>query len=287
MGDAILVTGGTGFIGSHLVEQLRRAGHRVHTHSSTDGDIATSTLEFDDVGHVFHLAGKSFVPESWQRPRAFYEVNVIGTVNVLEFCRRRQVPLTFVSSYVYGVPHCLPISEDHALQPLNPYSHSKMQAEETIRQYCAWFGLRAAIVRPFNVYGPGQGACFLIPAIIRQALDPRCDRITVRDARPKRDYVHVRDLVSLLISTLTRDGVYNAGTGRSVAIAELVQEINTALAERKPLCSMNEERQGEVLDVVADIGRARAELGWEPRVGLAEGLRDTIDWMQATPIESR
>jgi len=289
MSDAILVTGGTGFVGSHLVQHLRRAGRRVHAHSSKDGDIATCRLDFDDVGHVFHLAGRSFVPDSWKSPRAFYDVNVLGTANVLEFCRRQEVPLTFVSSYVYGTPRCLPIREDHPLAPLNPYSHSKILAEDTVRRFGAWFGVRASIVRPFNVYGPGQNARFLIPTIIRQALDPRCDRITVRDEHPRRDYIHVADLVSLLIATLTRPagGVYNAGAGRSVSISELVIEINTALDGRKPLHSIDERRQEEVFDVVADITRAGEELGWRPRIGLAEGLRDTIQWMQANPIVCR
>jgi nucleoside-diphosphate-sugar epimerase len=289
MHDAILVTGATGFVGSHLVQHLCRENRRVHAHSSRDGDIATCRLDFDDVGHVFHLAGRSFVPDSWESPRAFYDVNLLGTVNVLEFCRRREVPLTFVSSYVYGVPRCLPIREDHALAPLNPYSHSKILAEETVRCFGAWFGVRASIVRPFNVYGPGQDPRFLIPTIISQALDPGCDRITVRDARPRRDYIHVRDLVALLMATLTgpAGGVYNAGSGRSVSISELVLAINSALPLKKPLRSIDEVRKDEVLDVVADITRAREELRWQPRIELAEGLRETIQWMQAKLVESR
>jgi nucleoside-diphosphate-sugar epimerase len=285
MSEAILVTGATGFVGSHLVQHLCREGRRVHAHSSKDGDIARCRLDFDDVGHVLHLAGRSFVPDSWESPRAFYEVNVLGTANVLEFCRRRGVPLTFVSSYVYGIPRCLPIREDHPLAPLNPYSHSKILAEDTVRCFGAWFGVRASIVRPFNLYGPGQNAQFLIPTIIRQALDPGCDRITVRDERPRRDYIHVGDLVSLLIATLTgpAGGVYNAGSGRSVSIAELVTEISSALPAQKPLHSIDEARKEEVLDVVADITRAGKELSWQPRIGLAEGLRDTIQWMQAKP----
>jgi nucleoside-diphosphate-sugar epimerase len=289
MADAILVTGATGFIGSHLVQDLGRRGRRVLTHSSRDGDIATCGLEFDSVGHVFHLAGRSFVPDSWDTPRAFYQVNVLGTVNVLEFCRRRQIPLTFVSSYVYGIPTCLPISEDHPVQALNPYSHSKILAEEAVRYFGRQFGVRASIVRPFNVYGQGQNARFLIPTIIRQALDPHRDRITLRDLTPKRDFIHVRDLVSLLIATLGRSGsgVYNAGSGRSIGIPELVREINASIPNSKPLYSIGEARAEEVFDVVADISKARQELGWQPCVTFSEGVRETVRWMQAQVTASQ
>jgi nucleoside-diphosphate-sugar epimerase len=204
MTDAILVTGATGFVGTHLVAALRREGRSVLTHSSADGDIARCALPFDDAAHVVHLAGRSFVPDSWESPRAFYDVNVVGTVNVLEFCRRRKVPLTYVSSYVYGIPRGLPIGEDHPVQASNPYSHSKILAEESVRYFVSQFGVQASIVRPFNVYGPHQDERFIIPTLVRQALDPDIERITVRDLRPKRDFIHVRDLVSLLIATLTR-----------------------------------------------------------------------------------
>jgi nucleoside-diphosphate-sugar epimerase len=282
MGDAILVTGATGFVGTHLVRELCRQGRRVYPHSTAKGDIATCRFEVDDVGHVFHLAGKSFVPDSWTSPVDFYAVNVLGTANVLDFCRRRDVPLTFVSSYVYGIPISLPIREDHPVQPLNPYSHSKILAEETVRYFGAQFGVRSSIVRPFNVYGPGQDSRFLIPTIIQQALDPRCDRITLRDVRPRRDYIHVRDLVSLLISTLAgpSSGVYNAGSGTSVSIPDLVTIVNRSLGGKKPLHSIDQVRLEEVLDVVADISRARKDLNWEPRIELGEGLPETAHWMQ-------
>jgi len=289
MRDAVLVTGATGFVGTHLVAALRSEGRRVITHSGANGDIATCPLEADDVAHVVHLAGKSFVPDSWSAPRAFYHVNVLGTVNVLDFCRRRGAALTFVSSYVYGTPRELPITEDHPLQPLNPYSHSKILAEEAVAYFADQFAVQAAVIRPFNAYGPGQDERFLIPTLVRQALDPETDRITVRDLRPRRDFLHVRDLVSLLLATLARPttGVFNAGSGRSVGIGELVEHINAALDHPKPLVSTGEERPSEVFDVVADISRAKRELGWEPRIGIGEGLRETVRWTQAQLAATR
>jgi nucleoside-diphosphate-sugar epimerase len=219
----------------------------------------------------------------------FYEVNVVGTVNVLEFCRRRSIPLTFVSSYVYGVPKWLPIDERHPVEAFNPYSHTKILAEETVRYYATQFGIQASIVRPFNVYGPGQNDRFLIPTLIGQALDPLCDCITVRDPRPRRDYVHVDDVVSLIMATMAAPAgdVYNAGSGVSVSIETLVATINARLPSPKALASMDKVRASEVLDVVADIGKARRELGWEPRVTLEEGLNGAIDWARARGAHAR
>ena len=283
MRDAILVTGATGFIGRRVVAALRRTGARVLTHSTEDGDIASDPIDVEGVERVIHLAGKSFVPESWAAPRDFYRVNVLGTVNVLEFCRRRGVAITFVSSYVYGVPDSLPIAEDQPVRPLNPYSQSKIFAEETVRYFGSQFGIPTVIVRPFNAYGAGQDERFLIPTLVRQALDPQAREITVRDPRPRRDFVHVDDLVSLIEATVSPavSGVYNAGSGESVSIGQLVDEINAIVPAPKPVRATGETRPEEVLDVVADISRARRELGWTPRVALRDGLRETVRWMQA------
>src|ERR1035441_7776926 len=123
MHDAILVTGANGFIGTHLVAALKSAGYVVYTHTHHGGDIAHCPLAFDGVAHVFHLAGKTYVPDSWESPLGFYHANVLGTVNVLEFCRRQHASITFISSYVYGKPDSLPIAEHHPLRPSNTYSH--------------------------------------------------------------------------------------------------------------------------------------------------------------------
>ena len=281
--DTILVTGATGFVGTHLVAELRRQGRPVRTHSRRDGDIARCALAFDDVGQVVHLASRTFVPESWTSPLDFYDTNVVGTVNVLDFCRQRRIPLTFVSSYVYGKPRTLPIDESHPLQAFNPYSHSKILAEQAVCYFADQFGVRATIVRPFNLYGPGQDDRFLIPTLVRQALEPACTRITVRDTRPRRDFLHVRDFTALLLGSLDREpgGIFNAGSGRSVAISELVAAIALATGCEKPIDTADEARPNEVFDVVADITAARSVLGWAPRIGLDDGLRETVAWMQA------
>lgn len=283
--DAILVTGASGFIGGYLAQALESSGHRVHRHSIEHGDIATCALEFKDVCRVFHLAGKTFVPASWEQPRGFYEVNVLGTANVLEFCRRTGACVTLISSYVYGKPQWLPIDENHPVQPLNPYAHSKILAEEIGRYYQAQFGVPVTTIRPFNIYGRGQDRRFLLPTLIRQALDPVCDRIVVADLRPRRDYIHVRDLIALLLATMERPtcNVYNAGSGRSVGIQEVVELINQLIGCVKPLESRQTPRPEEALDVVADISRAERELEWHPRVALAEGLLEMIEWMKVTP----
>lgn len=283
MTDGVFVTGATGFVGAHLVQALRAQGRHVVTHSRADGDIARCPLQFDGVERVVHLAGRSFVPDSWQQPRDFYDVNVLGTVNVLDACRRSNVPVVFVSSYVYGNPRSLPIAEDHPQQPLNPYGHTKILAEDVVRYYQSQFGVRATVVRPFNIYGPGQDERFLLPTIIRQGVDPAIDRITVRDLRPRRDFIHVRDLVALLIATIARvdDGVFNAGSGVSFAVGEVVAEVNAALDRPKPVECTGDERREEVLDVVADISRAGRELGWKPRVAFSDGVRETVEWAQA------
>jgi nucleoside-diphosphate-sugar epimerase len=281
MPESVLVTGANGFVGVHLVEALRSAGHVVCTHSVEAGDIARCNLDYNGVGHVFHLAAKTFVPDSWDDTHRFYEVNLLGTVNVLEFCRRHHASLTFISSYVYGKPDSLPITEEHPLRPFNPYSHTKILGEAIVGYYRSQFGVSATIVRPFNIYGPGQEDRFLVPTLIRQALDPSAAEIIVADLRPRRDYIHIGDLVRLLVATTAwpRGGIYNAGSGCSVSIAELIDVISSVTGIAKPVRSLEQARPDEVLDVVADISRSKDDLHWTPSVTLQDGLRSTIEWV--------
>jgi nucleoside-diphosphate-sugar epimerase len=186
--------------------------------------------------------------------------------------------LVHVSSYVYGAPHRLPVDEDHPLAAFNPYGHSKILAEAVVDFHRQQLGARATVLRPFNLYGPGQPARFLVASIVRQVLDPACTAIAVADATPRRDYLHVRDFVALIVAALRADagGTYNAGSGASASVAEVADLARRAAGVDKPLRATGARRPNEILDVVADIARAARELGWRPRVTLSEGLAELV-----------
>lgn len=280
-GESVLVTGASGFIGARLAAALRRRGEPVIEHRLAHGDLAREELRVaGDVRHVYHLAARTYVPESWKNPRAFYETNVLGTVAALEFCRARQASITLMSSYVYGRPERLPIAEDHPVQAFNPYSSSKILAEQAAEFYRTAFRVPVAIIRPFNIYGPGQAPHFLIPTLIDQALDPACEAIAVADDRPRRDYLFIDDLIDLLLRQLEHPGatgIYNAGSGNSISVRALAELVMQAAGVRKPVVSRGEERPEEVPDTVADISKARRSFGWAPATDLEQGLRRTLE----------
>lgn len=278
----ILVTGASGFIGRALTSRLKVQGRDVVPVDSADGDIASretlAKFEQENIAHVFHLAGKTFVPDSWDDPQAFCQTNVLGTVNVLEFCRKRRIPMTYVSAYVYGHPDSLPISESSAIRPSNPYALTKRLAEEACEFYASAYELPVTTIRPFNVYGIGQAENFLIPAIINQALDGG-EKIVVKDLAPKRDYVYLEDLVSALLATLDKPGgyrVYNIGSGVSLSVQEVIDAIQGIADTQKEVVCDNAVRTNELMDVVADITKAGNELGWQPGHSFHAGIENII-----------
>ena len=275
----VVVTGDTGFVGGHLAARLRRDGVTVAgVSASRGGDVASAELPLAGVDHVFHLAGRTYVPDAWKDPAGFYQINAMGTVRVLEQCRQHDVPLTYVSAYVYGRPERLPINETAPVNPNNPYAFSKYAGEEACRFYAATFATKVSILRLFNVYGPGQRADFLIPTIARQALDREIAQIEVMDLAPRRDYVHVDDVMDALLAspTLPSGEAFNVGSGVSHSVEDVIVACLKAAGTSKPYRARNEPRPNEIADVVADISALRNAAGWQPRVSFADGMASVV-----------
>jgi nucleoside-diphosphate-sugar epimerase len=276
----VLVTGARGFVGAHLVPILQADGHKVIGVNREAGDVSDDATwaHFPKADIVVHLAGKTFVPDSWNDPSSFLRSNLLGTVGALNYCRAHGSQLVFLSSYLYGNSPTLPIAESAQLVATNPYALSKKLSEEACVFYVQSFGVDVAILRPFNVYGPGQPDHFLIPSIVRQLNGG--ESIHVMDLEPKRDYVYVSDLadaIALVIKQPRRFLVLNIGTGESHSVAELINTLQRLKHTDLPVTSARERRPDEILDCRADISAAQREIGWSPRVTLDEGLRRILE----------
>lgn len=284
MSETVLVTGATGFIGKPLAARLRSEGFDVIAIGSAQGDIADpatlQALTGRGIRHVYHLAGRTYVPDSWIDPQAFFRTNTGGTLNALEFCRRAGASLTFLSAYLYGIPDRLPIAEDAPARPNNPYALSKHMAEDACRFYASHHGVAVTVLRPFNAYGPGQSERFLVPSILKQIIGAKA--VQVLDLEPRRDWLYVADLVDAAVAAgRKRAGynVYNIGSGSSLSVAELIRVAQEVAGTRLPVSSKATARANEIGDTVADSGKARAELGWSPRITIQEGIQRCLQAM--------
>ena len=280
MSERVLVTGGSGFVGRMLVRSLRDAGAEIYAPERGVLDVsAAGSFDGFSADWVIHLAGRTYVPASWSDPADFYRVNVFGTVNVLDYCRRTRAKLIYVSGYCYGLPEALPIAETAPLKPNNPYAFSKSAAEQACHFFFEHLQTSVMIVRPFNIYGPGQPANFLIPRIVEQAVNPAVAEIVVRDDTPKRDYVHVDDVIGA-IESLRRNprpgATFNIGSGVSYSVAEVARMVCTAAGVSKPVVSRGNHRVNDIPDVIADITVIRQVAGWSPTIALPEGLRGVV-----------
>ena len=275
-----IVTGSTGFIGSHLMRRLQSEGVNVTGLARSRGfDILEDDLPLANVDHVYHLAGLTFVPRSWEDPVSFHEVNAHGTIRVLDQCRQRGVSITYVSAFVYGVPNKLPVDEQMPARPDSPYAFSKLAAENACRFFAEAYGARVGILRPFNVYGPGQNDAFLVPTIVRQVLDPAVKEIVVASLAPRRDFVYIADMVEALVRApaLPNALPVNVGSGRSYSVEDVVRTSLACAGASKPYRERGETRRSEILDVVADITAIEHACSWRPKVDLISGIRSVVE----------
>jgi GDP-4-dehydro-6-deoxy-D-mannose reductase len=271
----ILVTGANGFIGSHLIPVLMADGAEVFSVDIKEGDISNKSTwdNYPKAEIVIHLAGKSFVPDSWNDPSAFFKCNLLGTIESLNYCRKYNASLIFLSSYMYGNPTKQPIAEKTPLEANNPYALSKKLSEEACKFYSEHLGINVTVLRVFNVYGPGQPGNFLIPLIINQIKEGKF--IRVKDLEPKRDFVFVGDLVrAICLSAKLAKGynVINIGSGKSYSVDEIISLIQELMGTALPVYSSNERRKDEIFDTISDISLARMIINWTPNWSIKEGL---------------
>ncbi len=274
----IAVTGAGGFIGMHLVPELEKTGYEVVEISrKKDFDLndwkSVNNIPKCDV--IVHLAAKTFVPDSFENPREFYQTNINLTLNALELARKWQSKVIYMSSYFYGPPNYTPVDEKHPLNPHNPYAQTKYLSEDLCKAYSKDFDLPVVAFRLFNIYGPGQTGSFLIPDILYQIKE--LTKIRLKDPRPKRDYIHVDDVVSVILAALDFDHegfhVFNLGTGKSVSVEKLVSIIQKYSSHKFEVEYTHEYRKGEVLDSVADNSKLISSFGIQGFLDIETGIK--------------
>ncbi len=270
----ILVTGANGFVGKILCKTLTQLGHELIELTSGDGDITAATTweKIPAVNIVIHLAAKTFVPDSWKQPDLFLQTNTFGTVQALEYCRKHQARMVFISSYLYGNPETLPIPETAKIYTPNPYALSKKTAEDYCKFYADSYAVKVVVIRPFNLYGAGQLTHFLIPEIILQVLKGK--EIKIKDLEPKRDYIYITDFIDAIIRSLNINEfqIFNIGSGISYSVGEIIEMVQKICGTDLLVISSAEKRQAEIIDTIADISKAKELLNWVPVTSMYDGL---------------
>ena len=271
----VLVTGANGFLGRSLVECL--PDFKIISFDKINGDVTTFDFGVYNAECVVHLAALTSVEESWCIPADYYRTNIMGTLNILEYCRKSNASMIYVSTYTYGTPQYLPIDEKHPVSPHSVYNHSKFIAEDVCRFYAMNYDVSLTILRLFNLYGSGQSSNFLIPRIVQQALES--EHIELMDLKPKRDYIYITDAIDAIRLSIGKPGnnLYNVGSGHSVSVSELCDIVQECTGTNKPVVTKNKTRKNEIMDVVADCTRIKDELGWYPKVDLKEGIMHVVE----------
>lgn len=325
MNDRVLVTGADGFIGSHFVERLVSQGRTVTAFCQYNsfnswgwldtadktvrerievvlGDIRDRSCVEDAMrgcGSVVHLAALIAIPFSYRAPEAFIDVNVKGTLNIVEAARRIGVDkvVQTSTSETYGSAQFVPISEEHPLVGQSPYAASKIGADQIALSYWRSFGVPVAVVRPFNTFGPRQSLRAVIPTILIQLLDG-ADSLELGALTPRRDFSFVDDTVNGIASVLDAPKAVgetiNIGSGHDVAIGELAEICMDVTGRRVPLTTRDSRLRpaaSEVERLLCGNEKARRLLGWKPSFAGPEGLRRGLarfaDWLSRAENRNR
>lgn len=292
-GRTVLVTGASGFVGSHLVKQLILKKAKVVSLSKKTGPIEdfeklNDIFKKNKVNIIFHLAAQPIVEVGQTNPIKTFEVNIKGTWNILEAARESNVEKIIIAStvHVYGDNPKIPFKEEYFPQPSRPYETSKACADLLAQSFADTYGLPVEIPRFVNIYGPGDfNFSRLIPKVIKSILSGESPEVW--DIGSIRDFLYIDDAVNayLMLAEKKLDGgkrlrVFNFGTGKPIKIHDLVLKI-IELSNKKINLKMEklpEERSNEIKKQYVSIAKAKRELNWYPKISLDEGLVETINW---------
>lgn len=277
----VLVTGSAGFIGRHTVAALKEKGHSVRTFDmATGGDLrdgAAVHAKIKGADAVIHLGALAEVPYSFEHPAQVSDVNITGTINVLEACRKNNVrKFVFASSSsVYGEPEKLPVTEDHPLRPTTPYGMSKLVGEQFSDFYHQLYGLQTVNLRYFNIYGVGQSRGIVGDSL--NAIRNGKPVVIFGDGKQTRDFINVADVAeinSLALADSVLSGPYNVGAGVETSIGEIVKTLQaltgTSSTDYRP------ERVGDIRRIYADTSKITKVIKYRPRISLKEGLAEVV-----------
>tara|TARA_Y100000589_G_scaffold291588_1_gene295184 strand:+ start:9768 stop:10616 length:849 start_codon:yes stop_codon:yes gene_type:complete len=272
----VLITGSEGFVGKNLIKYLKNYSFQLikTTDKSVDLKLSESWNRIEKCDYLIHLAGKSFVPKSWEEPANFIENNTLLITNALEYCRIHKAKLIFLSSYLYGNCKSLPIKENAQLEANNPYALTKLLSEKLCYFYRNNFQVNNVILRVFNLYGPGQPKNFLLSKIIDQVKYENF--IEVESLSPKRDYIYIDDLCSAIVKAIDYKGnenTFNIGSGKSYSVKEMIDFIQNIYGTSLDILEKKLVRKNEILHTRADINLAEKELGWFPIFDVKDGLK--------------
>ena len=312
--EKVLVTGADGFIGSHLTEQLVKAGYPVkafvfYNSFGRRGWLDTLPVDIQKeieffsgdirdpngvreaikvVDGIFHLAALIAIPFSYHSPDSYVDTNIKGTLNVLQAARASETSKILVTSTseVYGTAQYVPIDEKHPYQGQSPYSATKIGADRLAESFYRSFDMPVSIVRPFNTYGPRQSARAVIPTIISQLL-AGYEEIKLGSLTPTRDFNYVLDTVNgfkaIYESSNTVGEEINIATMKEISIGTLAEEIIKQInPNAKIVC--DEERlrpeKSEVNRLLGNNEKIRRLTNWEPQYSLEQGIHETIEWIK-------